>query len=1041
DALIARMLAKRPADRPADAREVARALGELADATLRDVPSITGAASAGEAATLSQQATVARGASTARSGEVLTAHEQRLVSIVLASALDRVAERLERLRTTAVAYGGRLERIADGTTLVLFAHAGVATDHAMRAARCALAIRDVLPAAALVVASGRAQLDRLLVGEVIDRAAAALKDLASGQVALDSTTAGLLDERFVVSGDAPRLLRGMRDGNEPARTLLGRATPLVGRDRELASLEALWGECVADGVARAVLVTAPAGGGKSRLRQELVRRVLQRDERAELLIGRGDALRAGSPFALVADALRRTAGVREGDRLDEQRAGLLARVQRCTPDAERVAHLLGELAGVAFPSDASEALRAARADPVLRMDAMREAWIDWLRAECADHPVLLVLEDLHWGDRATVDYVDVALRELAQAPLLVVALARPEVRDQFPKLWSERELQEIRLPALTKKAGEKLVRDLLGEEVTPNVLQRILERSAGNAFFLEELIRAVAEGRGQALPESVLAMLQQRLDQLGPEPRRVLRAASVFGAAFWRGGVDTLLGADSKLHLATLIERELVSVAPESRIPGETEYAFRHDLVREAAYALMDDADRALGHRLAGDWLADHGYADALALAGHFSRGGDRARAAEYYARAAEQALGGNDNAAAIAHARRGLDCGVAGALSGRLHLACAEAFNTRGEHGTTTEHAAAAIGSLPPGSAAWFRAQDELFFAVGRLGEIPRAVTIVRDLVTAHPAHDAHRAQLRSIARAAIIMFRFGPPDVGATLAERAEEIAAGLTFDQGTEQRLHTLRAMAARARGEVDRALEEHERAIRSCELARNMRELGFTFLSYGGIYAEIGEHETAVPLLARGIDIAARYDVGTVAGLLHFSSALSLWHLGRFDASREHAERAIAGSGVHDRAVVGLSRFVLANIAHDRGDIADAVTQSELALERLATFPDYRSIALATRARIHLRCGEVDAAVAAATEARRVMKPQNGFQDGESFVRLCEIEALDAAGQRDAEREATTIAIARLEARASRLDDKWRACWLARGENAATLARRS
>ena len=1039
DDLVLRMLAKSPHGRPEDAGHVAEQLALMTDATLRDAsppalpPRDTGA---------SNEPTVpVRRATTGPTGNVLTSAEQRLVSIVLTAPIAghaAIAD-LDRLRTTATAFGARLERVADGSNVLLFGHTEVATDHAQRAARCALAVREVLPGAALVVASGRASVDRLPVGDVIDRAVGALRDLVPGQIALDDATAGLLDDRFVI-GDG-RLLRGMRDGGEPIRTVMGKRTPLVGRDRELAQLEALWAEVADERVARAVLVTAPPGAGKSRLRQELARRVLQRDEHAELLIGRGDPLRAGSPFSLIADAIRRTAGVREGSDLDSQRAALLARVQQHLPGeaGAQAAHLLGELAGVAFPSDASEALRAARADALVQMDAMREAWIDWLAAELAHHPVVLVLEDLHWADRATVDYVDAALRALAQSPLLVVALSRPEIHDQFPRLWSERELQEIRLPGLTKKAGERLVRDLLGDAVAPATVAKIIERSAGNAFFLEELIRAVAEGRADALPESVLAMLQLRLDQLGPEPRRVLRAASVFGATFWRGGVRALTGEDPRAHLAALVERELIAVQPESRVPGESEYAFRHDLVREAAYAMMSADDCKLGHRLAGDWLVAHGHADALALAGHFSLGGQPARAAEHYLRAAEQALG-TDSAAAIAHAQKGLEHGATGEIAGRLHLARAEALNWSGQHVATMAPATAATELLPRGSSGWFRANDELFFAAGRQGEIPRALSIVRELMTVDPLPEALRDQVRSLARAAITMYRFGPPDVGNMLAQRVEDLVSRITIDLSTEQRLHALRSVASRVRGDVDAALQANAEAVRACERSHNLRELAFTYLAFGGVYDEIGQHERAVPLLEQGIAVAERANVTTVATLLHFSLGTTLWHLGRWDDARVHAEHALASCGEHDRAVAGLSRFTLANIAIAIGDLESAQRHIDAAVERLARFPEYGALAFATQSRIHCRRGELADAVATAERARRGMKPQNGFEEGESYVRLCEIEALEAAGQAAAAEEAAVIAIGRIEQRSARLTEPWRTSWLAKAENAQTLARR-
>ncbi len=186
-------------------------------------------------------------------------------------------------------------------------------------------------------------------------------------------------------------------------------------------------------------------------------------------------------------------------------------------------------------------------------EQMRKAWLDFLQAETAAHPVVLVLEDLHWGDFGTVRFIDAALRDRSDRPWMVLALARPEVHEVFPKLWAERQnVQEIRLKELGRKAGERLVRQVLGDSVGPETIERLVQQAEGNAFYLEELIRAVAgggkegkdgkEGKEQALPETVLAMVETRLGRLPLEARRVLRAASVFGEVCWEGGVNVLLG-------------------------------------------------------------------------------------------------------------------------------------------------------------------------------------------------------------------------------------------------------------------------------------------------------------------------------------------------------------------------------------------------------------------------------------------------------------------------------------------------------------------
>src|SRR5205085_9948576 len=122
----------------------------------------------------------------------------------------------------------------------------------------------------------------------------------------------------------------------------------------------------------------------------------------------------------------------------------------------RVAAFLGEIANVPYPDADDEGLKMARQNPQLMGDGMRRAWEDWLQAECAAHPVLLVLEDLHWGDLGTVSFIDAALRNLREQPFMVLALARPDVHTRFPDLWSGRDPQTIRLGPLPKRASEKL---------------------------------------------------------------------------------------------------------------------------------------------------------------------------------------------------------------------------------------------------------------------------------------------------------------------------------------------------------------------------------------------------------------------------------------------------------------------------------------------------------------------------------------------------------------------------------------------------------
>jgi hypothetical protein len=392
DTLIGRMLAKDPKGRPAD-----------------------GAAVAAELAALGTEASIEARAGAPPRGAGLTRAEQRLACIVLARApraLDPTVETLAsaapRVALDAVeARGGRPAVLADGTIAVTMQGPGLATDKAALAAGCALALRSALPGWAIAMATGRVEVvAERAVGDAIERAARTMeaRQRLSGSppIDLDDATAGLLDLRFAVrTGTLGLELAGEQEVADAARTLLGRPTAFVGRDREVATLEALFAECVGDAAARAVLVTAPAGAGKSRLRHEIVERLRARGG-VEVWIARGDPMREGAAFGLLAQLVRHTARLVGGEPVMVQRQKLLARVSRHVAAAEclRVAEFLGELVSTHLPDEGRGQLRAARQDPQLLGDQMRRAWLDFVEAEVSARPLVMVLEDPGSGTSA-----------------------------------------------------------------------------------------------------------------------------------------------------------------------------------------------------------------------------------------------------------------------------------------------------------------------------------------------------------------------------------------------------------------------------------------------------------------------------------------------------------------------------------------------------------------------------------------------------------------------------------------------------------------
>ncbi|AUX24016.1 protein kinase [Sorangium cellulosum] len=1036
DDLVRRMLSKSPDGRPRDGHEVAAELAALSGAT---------------------GTTLRPPASSLRPPE-LTTGERKVMCLVLArdglapAAADPASAevdeqaRAQALSATAARYRGQLELIEARLPLVVLSGAGATTDLAARAARCALAVQALLGGAPVAVVTGRAEIaSRLPVGDLIDRVVHLLPETRApsrAAIRIDEVTAGLLGTRFEITADeGGPWLHGAREEPEAPPHLLGRATPCVGRERELALIRDELARCVEESSPSVVLVTGPAGIGKSRLRHELVRMIREEGEPVDVWLGQVDPMSAGSAFGLLAHALRRVIGLSDADSIEERRRKVRARVeQHAGLDAGRVTTFLGELVGAPFPDDDVQ-LRAARRNPMLMGDQLRLAWEDFLRAECAAQPILLVLEDLHWGDLPTVTMVDAALRNLRDRPFMVMALGRPEVHELFPKLWDERRGHKLRLAGISRRASERLVRQVLGEGERPELVSTLVERADGNVFYLEEQIRAAAAGKGADLPETVLSMVQAELDALDTGARRLLRAGAIFGESFSRGGVLSLVGkAEVEPLFAQLEARELIVRRAAEGASDAVEYRFRHALVREAAYGMLTEHDRRLGHRLAGAWLERTGGADAMALAEHFERGGEPVRAATWYLRAAEQALFGDDLGAAIERVERGVACGPARATAGALRLCQAEAHLWRGELALAERRGAEALERLAAGSAPWFSALTQLVIAASKRGNHDQVERWVRAAQGTEPASAAARPA-RSVclcAGAGRLVFG-GRYQLADALFDAIEQEVEAAEQDAEVLARLSQARAYRAMAGGDPGACLAGFEAALAAFEQAGDRRNACWARNNLGFCYAELGDFEGAEAALRAALSDAERMGLSDARlGVLHNLGPV-LAHRGLVEEARRAEEEAIATSQrVGDARMEGAARTYLARILLLSGDLAGAEREARAAVATLYGAPPFRAFAYAVLGRALLDAGQAADALAATTEAFCLLESV-GAETGESLVRLAHAEALAACGH---QREALmAIASARdsLLSRAMKISDPvWRGRFLGNvPDNVATL----
>jgi tetratricopeptide (TPR) repeat protein len=993
DHLLARMLSKSPDARPADGAALVRELDALVSSSGTAPLRLDGLSST-EARFVNVVAVAPRLAPPAGPEEatrpVLDASDVR-----------------QRLAEVVLRHGARIECLIDGSMVAVLRLEGAFTDRAAIAARCALELRGMLPDGAIALTTGRAEVTgREALGEALDRAASLCAqggDSDSSAVRIDEATASLIAGRFEVTSDRRSpVLVGERPTAERLRVLLGRPTPFVGRERERAALLGSFEDCVRERRPVGALVTGPAGCGKSRLRDEVSRGLLEVAPRTVIWHAQGDPIAGRSPLAILRELLACAGGYRTGDAPAAKRAALRTLVTATVPvdDRARVLAFLAEAASV--PLDANDATNphtslgksalalvgAAREDAVLMADQMRAAWVDLVSAVAVDRPVVLVLEDLQWGDEPSVRFVDALFREVEGRGVFLLAVARPEVHEVFPKLRDRRNVQELHLAPLPLGASRTLATHLLGPQASRAVVDRIVELCFGNAFFLEELIRSAATGRLDSFPDTVLAMLEARLERIRADDRRALRAASVFGRSFWAGGVAGLLGEPErqvKESLDRLIEAELVRPRRESTFRGEREYAFVHELIRESAYGSLTRDDRTTGHRLCARWLRRQGETSPLLLAEHFERGAQLGDAASCYLQAARQANDANDFAGVLSATERGLRCRCSDAERGAMFLLRAEVLRWQGDLAGCLQASNEALKWIDPQDDTWYVAASEVVFASARTGRDVEVARTCAELLERSSRQRVGHAHLAAVSRTIpeLVYAGYGSiADAFETLLDQS--ISRGPTPPPAVRARVHSARGLRALARGDVGAHYDHMLAAVAYFEEVRDVRAAYAHLGSVGFALLEFGQYERAERALRRVADESHRLGLRAVGATARCNLALAVARQGRFDEARASINSALDALSTYGNARLQVAfRIVRARVAGWSGDATSAEAEASSALGGGAPSA-VRAYAHAVRADALLALGRTGEAADNAAAAVELSRKLGGIEEGETLA---------------------------------------------------------
>jgi class 3 adenylate cyclase/tetratricopeptide (TPR) repeat protein len=562
-----------------------------------------------------------------------TALGERLDSESLREVMDRY---FTEMRRVVERHGGIVEKYIGDAIMAVFGLPRAHEDDGIRALHAAsemgtalFGLNTELERSWGVVLSNRTGINtgevvvgdpssgqRLATGDTVNVAARLEQAAPVGQVLIGTTTHRLVKDAVQVEAVEPLVLKGKSEAMpafrviKVARGLPGVArrldAPMVGREQELSSLLEAFRQSLEERTCHLVTVFGEAGVGKSRLVAEAVERL---QTRGRVLHGRCLSYGEGITFWPLAEILREAAAITEADSQDAARSkvsALLEEVEEGGTISERLASVMG-IASTSYPIE--EIFWATRRT---------------LEALAQERPLVVIIEDIHWAEPTFLDLLEHVVDLFKQAPILVLCSARPELLEERPE-WMRNKVNTtaISLEALSDDESEVLVDNLLGASgLEGEGLSRITEASRGNPLFVEQIVSMwVDEGslrreNGRwlpagdiatfAIPPTISALLSARLDRLVQEERTVIAGASVIGQLFYRGAVEELcpfgLAPEVAARLQELTSKQFIR--PDlSSFDTEQAFAFRHVLIRDAAYQAILKRTRAELHERFASWL------------------------------------------------------------------------------------------------------------------------------------------------------------------------------------------------------------------------------------------------------------------------------------------------------------------------------------------------------------------------------------------------------------------------------------------------------
>ncbi|PWH11772.1 MAG: hypothetical protein DDG60_16480 [Anaerolineae bacterium] len=896
------------------------------------------------------------------------------------------------------AHGGHIHKHMGDNVIALWGALMAREDDSEQAVRAALKIQQEIPGWALehpvqmhiAIHSGSVLLGEVgttheitAVGRAVHVASLLTTEARPGEVVISQHTLrlirGLFDvelcSELPISGyDRPlavyRVLRSRPYAFRPrTRGVEGIETRMVGREVEFRALQHALQAVLETGTARSLTVLGEAGIGKSRLLYEFETWLTPRARNFWIVRARAAERTTRVPYTLLREAITLRLDIPDDAPLELARQRLERIVQDILPQdsaALEKAHFVGQLLGFDF-SDAPE-LRGILSDPAQIRDRAYHYLSQVIAAIAARQPAILLLEDLHWADDASLSLLEYLMQQLRNLPVFLVMTARSALLNHLPD-WEQRipGQQFIHLSPLDESASRALLREILQKAITvPAVLEELVMSSAdGNPFYIEELVKMLIEDgiiqTGEIwtvdetrlaqprMPLSLTGILQVRLDSLPERERLVLQAASAIGRVFWDGALAVLTGLrpdEIALALDALQARELIYPQSHSTFSEQGEYVFKHALLRQVTYDSILKRQRRQYHLAIAEWLTTQireRLSEYSALvAGHFEAAEDWRHAALWYGQAGKQAYDTYAPQAAVEYLQKALQFARYTNLPDSERMDWYELLGkslfalARYQQALEAYQEMRALADTTASVNGWARAWYNIAYVHDHLGNNTLSLESAENALRLADKGARPELLIRAVYGKGWALYRLGDANSAIHLGELALRMARQL------EDKIHSQREMAQACQllgaayelhGELEKSAQYEQRALDLYRLLRDRRGEA-AMLNNQGVGAFVrGDYQTALSRYEEALKLA--HEIGSQDRLTVFLSNRGGAYvaLGQFQMAEADLRQVIERVGKDTTHYLPLTYVFLAEALLGQGKCAEACESAQMGL-RLA-----------------------------------------------------------------------------------------------------------